>query len=65
VRRLCDGYALTMPAGHDDGCEHVQVFAHDNLDTFWGVDSRARYALWMQREGRPPRVGLHRFAERL
>ena len=30
IRRHCDGYFMKLPAGHDDGCEHVTEFEHKN-----------------------------------
>ena len=31
IRKLCDGYFITLPTGHDDGSEHVGMFAHANI----------------------------------
>lgn len=52
VRSHCDGYFSKLPAGHDDGCEHVQAFARAPAD--FGVDRRARAALWYRHAQRPP-----------
>lgn len=65
IRTLCDGYFIKMPAGHDDGCEHVQVFAHDNLDTCFRINGRTRVARWYKHCGRPPTIGLERFTPRI
>lgn len=46
ARRHCDGYLITMPAGHDDGCEHVMMFEHGgNRDPFFATDYRRRAEL--------------------
>ncbi len=50
IRRLCDGYFLTLPAGHSDGCEHVQVFAHENASLAFHIDAGKRYAIWRRYE---------------
>ena len=54
IRGLSDGYFMTMPAGHDDGCEHVVQFAHENADKCFQIDFKARAALWRRHARRPP-----------
>lgn len=65
IRTLCDGYLMKLPGGHDDGCEHVTVFAHDNLDPCFSIDARKRYALWRRYAQTAPPRGLNRFTPRL
>lgn len=65
IRTRCDGYLMKLPAGYDDGCEHVTVFAHDNLDPCFRIDVRKRYALWRRYAQRVPPRGLHGFTPRL
>lgn len=54
IRELCDGYFIDLPAGHDDGCEHVEQFAYasdaDELKPNW----KARAAYWYRFEQRSP-----------
>lgn len=46
IRNLSDGYFMTMPAGHDDGCEHIVGFVHENNNKCFQVDFKKRAALW-------------------
>lgn len=46
ARKLCDGYFIALPAGHADGCEHVELFAHDAGSAAFEIDARARAAYW-------------------
>lgn len=56
LRKLCDGYFLQLPAGHDDGCEHVETFAHADGGDAFKIDSTARAAYWYRyaRQSPPP-----------
>ena len=54
IRKRCAGYFLELPAGHDDGCQHVLMFLHETRDPAFHVDFRARKALWLRYARRSP-----------
>ncbi len=54
LRKLCDGYFIDMPCGYSDGCEHVELFAHDTGSPEFEIDMRARAACWCKYAQRQP-----------
>ena len=49
IRKLCDGYFLDdVFAMHDDGCEHVGLFAHDSDSTEFAINWQARQSYWFK-----------------
>jgi hypothetical protein len=65
IRKLCDGYHIKFPiAGFDDGCEHVELFAHDADSDAFAVDMRARAAYWFKyAQRRAPAWGDSAYSE--
>lgn len=64
IRKLCDGYFMKLPAGHDDGCEHVAQFAHDAGSAEFAIDQRARAAYWFKyAQRRAPAWGDSAYSE--
>ncbi len=54
IRRLCDGYFMTLPAGHNDGCEHVTAFEHENGSLVFHPNYTARAAYWYKYAQKSP-----------
>ncbi len=54
LRKLCGGYFIDMPCGYSDGCEHVEMFAHENSGKCFQVDFKARAAIWRRYARRTP-----------
>lgn len=53
VMRHSEGFRMRLPAGHDDGCVHVELF-RDDTDRAAQPNMRHRAALWFRYEQRPP-----------